>query len=165
MGTAGSGKTVIGSALATALGVRFVEGDAFHPPDNVEKMRSGQPLDDTDRHGWLLALGAELEAARDAGRGVVMSCSALKRRYRDLLRAGDDSVRFVFLTGDTRLLRERLQSRAGHYMPVSLLDSQLEALEVPATDESAWTFDIGETPATIVASIMARLTDSRTEAT
>ncbi len=165
MGTAGSGKTVIGSTLAAALGVPFVEGDAFHPPDNVEKMRSGRPLDDTDRHEWLLALGAELEAARDAGTGVVMSCSALKRRYRDLLRAGDDSVRFIFLTGEAALLRERLQSRTGHYMPVSLLDSQLDALEVPATDEGAWTFDIRESPATIVASIMARLADSRAGAT
>lgn len=157
MGTAGSGKTVVGTALAAALGIRFVEGDAFHPPDNVTRMAAGIPLTDDDRYGWLLALASQLRMAREVGDAIVLSCSALKRSYRDLLRSGDDTVRFICLVGEERLLRARLETRGGHFMPASLLQSQLATLELPMADEQAWTFDVAATPAQIVSAIVAQL--------
>ncbi len=157
MGAAGAGKSHIGAALATTLGVPFVEGDAFHPPGNVARMAAGIPLTDADRHGWLLALAQELRNARVAGQGVVLACSALKRRYRDLLRGGDDSVRFVFLSGSAAMLRARLAARPGHYMPASLIDSQLEALEAPHADEHAVTFDADQPPDAIIGAVIAHL--------
>ncbi len=157
MGAAGAGKSRIGSALAVALDVPFVEGDAFHPPENIARMAAGIPLDDQNRHGWLQALAAELQSARTASQGVVLACSALKRRYRDILRTGDDDVRFVFLTTDADVLRERLAARPGHFMPPSLIDSQLEALEPPHDDEHAWTFDARMLPDDIVAAVLRHL--------
>lgn len=157
MGTAGAGKTVVGTALADALAIPFVEGDSFHPPENVAKMASGTPLSDDDRQPWLVALAAQLRAARAANAGIVLSCSALKRRYRDTLRDGDKSVRFIFLRGTPSLLRERLDARTGHYMPPSLLASQFAALEPPAADEHAWTVDVTTTPEAIVADLVERL--------
>ncbi|HYW50824.1 MAG TPA: gluconokinase [Gemmatimonadaceae bacterium] len=161
MGAAGAGKSRIGAAIAAALEVQFVEGDAFHPPENVALMAAGIPLTDETRHGWLLALADQLRRARSDGRGVVIACSALKRRYRDLLRSGDDGVRFVFLASDAPLLRERLQRREGHYMPASLVDSQLEALEPPSPDERAWQYDAGASPESIVAHVVGRLLHDR----
>lgn len=160
MGTAGSGKSRIGSALATALAVPFIEGDAFHPPENIAQMAAGIPLDDDNRAGWLRALAEQLRVARAGGAGVVLTCSALKRRYRDILRNGDDTIRFIALTGSASLLRDRLNARTGHYMPASLLDSQLAALELPQPDESAFTYDITPEPDVIVAAIVARLQDA-----
>ena len=157
MGTAGSGKSRIGSALASALHVPFIEGDGFHPPENIAQMAAGIPLNDDNRAGWLRALAEQLRIARMSGTGVVVTCSALKRRYRDVLRTGDDSVRFIALTGDPMLLRDRLNARTGHYMPASMLDSQLAALELPGPDESAWTYDVAPEPETIVSTIVARL--------
>ena len=157
MGVCGSGKSLIGAALARELGVEFVEGDALHPPDNVKRMTAGIPLTDEDRHGWLLAISTRLREARRAGTGLVISCSALKRKYRDLLRsAGDADVRFVHLAGDRALIADRLANRRGHFMPTSLLDSQLAALEEPSADEGAWTCDIRETPESIVAGLVRR---------
>ncbi len=160
MGTAGSGKSRIGSALATALDVPFIEGDGFHPPENIAQMAAGIPLNDDNRAGWLRALAEQLRVARVNNTGVVLTCSALKRRYRDVLRTGSDTIRFIALTGDPSLLRDRLNSRTGHYMPASLLDSQLAALELPQPDESAWTYDIAQEPDVIVAAIVARLQDA-----
>ena len=157
MGPAGSGKSLIGAALADALRLPFVEGDSFHSPGNVALMAAGTPLTDEDRHGWLVALAAQLYVARTEARGVVMSCSALKRRYRDLLRTGDDATCFIFLRTDVGVLRERLHARTGHYMPVALLDSQLEALEPPRDDECAMTIDSHQRPAMIVATVLERL--------
>jgi gluconokinase len=157
MGAAGAGKTRIGAALATALGVPFVEGDAFHPPENVARMTAGVPLTDDDRQGWLLALAGELRTARASAQGVVVACSALKRRYRDVLRGGDDGVGFVFLSTDGDLLRARLAARPGHFMPPSLVESQLEALEPPQPDERAWTIDARTPPDAIVALIRRHL--------
>lgn len=157
MGAAGAGKSRIGSGLAAALQVPFIEGDAFHPPENIALMAAGTPLTDADRHGWLLALSRELRDARAAAHGVVLACSALRRRYRDLLRAGDDSVRFIFLTTNADVLRERLASRSGHYMPASLIDSQLEALEPPEADERAWAYDADTNPDDIVRDVLHRL--------
>ena len=157
MGPAGAGKSLIGAALADALQLPFVEGDAYHPPENVALMAAGTPLNDEHRHGWLLALAEQLRVARVDGRGVVMSCSALKRRYRDLLRSADDSACFIYLEASADLLRERLQVRSGHYMPATLLGSQLAALEPPQRDECALTIDAGQAPAAILAIIHERL--------
>jgi gluconokinase len=154
MGVAGAGKSLVGSALARALGVDFVEGDEYHPPENVARMAAGIPLTDDDRLGWLRALADRLRAAAKADRGLVMACSALKRSYRDLLRAGDPDVRFILLHGGRALLAERIAKRRGHYMPASLLDSQLATLEIPSPDEGAWTCDVASSPETIVAALV-----------
>lgn len=164
MGTAGAGKSRIGAALAAALQVPFVEGDAFHPAENVAQMAAGIPLTDAARRPWLLALATQLWVARTDGHGVVLACSALKRSYRDLLRNGDDTIRFILLTGDVALLRARLEARSGHYMPATLLDSQLATLELPGADERSWTFDARESPESIVATIVARLARAGTGA-
>src|SRR5262245_11668273 len=132
MGVAGSGKTTIGALFARARSLPFVEGDDLHPPENVRRMAAGIPLTDDDRLPWLLAIAARLRDAHRAGHGLVVACSALKRSYRDLLRTrGTADVRFVFLAGSRSLLLERLAGRRGHFMPPSLLDSQLGTLEEP----------------------------------
>lgn len=157
MGVCGSGKSLIGAELARALGVEFVEGDDLHPPENVKRMAAGIPLTDDDRHGWLMAIAARLREAHRAGVGLVVACSALKRRYRDLLRsAGDADVRFVYLAGNRALIEERMANRRGHFMPPSLLDSQFSILEEPSADERAWMCDISEAPARIVTDLMKR---------
>jgi gluconokinase len=154
MGVSGSGKTTVGEKLAAALGAEFAEGDAYHPPANVEKMRSGIPLDDADREPWLERLSAEIGRWLAAGRDVVLTCSALKQRYRDILQGGRPEVRFVYLCGSEELIRERLKRRRGHYMPASLLASQFAALEEP---EDAITVDIDRPADEIVASILVAL--------
>jgi len=157
MGVSGSGKSTIGAQLARALGVEFVEGDDLHPPSNVERMAAGIPLTDDDRQDWLIAIAARLRDAKRAGVGLVASCSALKRSYRDLLRsAGDPAVRFVYLKGIKPLLTERMAQRRGHFMPGSLLDSQLAILEEPSPDERAFLCDIREAPEAIVADLVRR---------
>jgi gluconokinase len=157
MGVAGAGKTVVGSLLANGLGAPFLEGDDLHPPANVRKMAQGIPLTDDDRQPWLAAIAARIAAAKRSGAGLVVACSALKRAYRDVLRGADADLRFVHLTGDRALIAQRLAHRAGHFMPRSLLDSQLATLEIPGPDEHAWTYDVAETPPSIVAGIVARL--------
>jgi gluconokinase len=154
MGVSGTGKTAVGTRLARALGGEFVEGDDYHPPANVAKMRSGTPLDDADRQPWLETLSREIGTWLDAGKTVVLACSALKQRYRDILKAGRAGVRFVHLEGDKDLIRSRLAGRRGHYMPASLLDSQFAALEEPT---EAITVGIEGTPDAIVAEIVAAL--------
>jgi gluconokinase len=154
MGVSGSGKTTVGQRLARALGAEFAEGDSYHPPANVEKMRRGIPLDDADREPWLERLRAEIGGWLEAGRKVVLACSALKQRYRDVLKAGRPGVRFVYLCGSEDLIRDRLKRRRGHYMPASLLASQFAALEEPG---DAITVDIGRPPDEIVTSILSGL--------
>ena len=154
MGVSGAGKTEIGTRLAKALGGTFAEGDDYHPPANVAKMRAGVPLDDADRGPWLEAMSREIGAWLDAGRTVVLACSALKQRYRDILKAGRPGVRFVHLKGDEALIRARLADRRGHYMPASLLESQLAALEEPS---DAITVAIDAPPDAIVAEICEAL--------
>ena len=157
MGVCGSGKSLIGATLARELDIEFVEGDALHPPDNVKRMAAGIPLTDQDRQGWLIAIAARLREAKRAGVGLVVSCSALKRRYRDLLRsAGDADVRFVHLAGSRALIAERMANRRGHYMPPSLLESQLSILEEPSPDERAWVCDISAAPHAIVGDLVTR---------
>jgi len=157
MGVSGSGKSLIGARFARELHVEFVDGDDLHPPDNLRRMAAGIPLTDQDRKSWLMTIAARLREAKHAGTGLVVSCSALKRRYRDLLRSsGDAKVHFVYLTGTRALLAERMANRRGHFMPPALLESQLETLEEPAPDERAWVCDIRETPETIVAALVKR---------
>jgi len=155
MGVCGSGKSLIGVQLARALDIEFVEGDGLHPPDNLQRMAAGTPLTDDERRGWLIAIAARLREAKRAGVGLVVSCSALKRSYRDLLRSvGEADVRFVYLAGSRALLAKRLAQRRGHFMPPSLLASQLAILEEPSPDEGAWVCDIRETPETIVGDLV-----------
>jgi gluconokinase len=155
MGVSGSGKSLIGALLARALDLAFVEGDTFHSPKNVARMSAGIPLTDADREGWLAAIATRLDAAR-GGPGLVVSCSALKHIYRDVLRAGRGDVQFIYLEGARALLEQRLAGRRGHFMPSSLLDSQLAILEAPAPDEHAWACDIREPPEVIVAGLVQR---------
>jgi gluconokinase len=157
MGVSGSGKSLIGASLARELGIDFVEGDEYHPAENVRRMASGVPLTDDDRAGWLRALAVRVREARDAGAGLVMTCSALKRSYRDVLRAEANELRFVFLRGPRALIAERLARRRGHFMPASLLDSQFATLEEPSPDEEAWVCDIRESPDDLVAALVARV--------
>lgn len=143
MGVAGSGKSTIAAGLAEKLGVDFIEGDSLHPQANVNKMAGGVPLTDDDRWPWLDKIGAHIEAERQAGRGVVVSCSALKHIYRDRLRAQvKGRVQFVMLNGSRDLIAGRMLGRKGHFMPQSLLDSQLATLEKPGPDEDAVILDI-----------------------
>lgn len=157
MGVSGCGKSTVGRALAARLGVNFVEGDALHPEQNVARMAAGIALTDADRHGWLQAVAAQLSHATAAASGVVVSCSALKRTYRDLLRAGAPDLRFVFLHGGPALLAERLAERSGHYMPPSLLQSQLQTLEPPGPDEAAIALDIALPPQALADEACRRL--------
>lgn len=135
MGVSGSGKSTIGAAIAAALALRFVDGDSLHSPASVARMRSGVPLTDDDRWPWLDRIGAELADAVRSPAGVVVACSALKRAYRDRIRAAAPGVRFVFLDGSRETIESRMATRSGHYMPTSLLASQLATLERPQDDE------------------------------
>ncbi|GBR70038.1 gluconokinase [Gluconobacter kanchanaburiensis] len=135
MGVSGTGKTTIASGLATRLGWRFQEGDALHPPANVEKMSAGQPLTDTDRAPWLALCHEWLRAQVEAEQGAVLTCSALKRAYREQLAGEGLPIEFVHIDTSADALAERLKRREGHFMPASLLPSQLATLEVPGDDE------------------------------
>lgn len=157
MGVSGAGKTTVGERLAAALGATFHEGDAFHPPANVAKMQRGEPLDDQDRLPWLAAIAGAIARADAAGEPAVFACSALKRRYRDILRAASARLRIVHLAGSEGLVRDRLTARRGHFMPPTLLPSQFRALEPPAPGELAIVVDIAAAPEAIVARICAAL--------
>ncbi|MGI6854445.1 gluconokinase [Mesorhizobium sp. 1B3] len=154
MGVAGSGKSFVGEALARNLGWRFIEGDALHPPANVARMAAGQPLTDEDRQGWLDAIGQDIATVVAQGQGVVATCSALKRIYRDRLRGWCEGILFVHVAIDKETARRRVGSRKGHFMPASLVDSQFATLEPPATGEPALTLD-GTLP---LKDILARIT-------
>ncbi len=136
MGVSGSGKSAVGVALAQRLGMEWIDGDDLHGDAAVVKMRAGVALDDDDRWPWLDRIGARLVAAAKNGKGAVIACSALKRAYRDRIRSRGPGVRFVFLRGGRDLIAGRLAGRLGHYMPASLLHSQLDALEAPGPDEA-----------------------------
>jgi gluconokinase len=156
MGVSGCGKSTVGARLAEALTLPFLEGDVLHPDSNVARMAAGVALSDEDREGWLQALAERLRQAQLAGQGLVLSCSALKRAYRDILRGGAPGLRFIYLHGDQALLAARMAARTGHYMPLSLLDSQLATLEPPGLDENAIGFEVAERPEDIVAAVLAR---------
>ena len=156
MGVTSTGKTEMGRRIAAALDVPFIDGDDLHPRSNVEKMAQGVPLEDADRWPWLDRVG---EALAEAEGTVVLACSALKRAYRDRIRAKAGPVRFVHLTGPKRVIAERMKMRVEHFMPVSLLDSQLATLEPPGPDEDAIEADIRRPPDELTAQVAARLRD------
>ena len=157
MGVSGSGKTTVARLLAERLGWVFAEGDDYHPPANVEKMHAGHPLTDADRAPWLAALTAWIGDHERAGTDAVLTCSALKRAYRDELRAGHPSVWFVHVSVDPATLKHRLEERKGHYMPASLLDSQLAALEPLQPDEPGLLVPGDGTPEDVVAQVLRSL--------
>ncbi|MEV0304486.1 gluconokinase [Streptomyces prasinus] len=157
MGVAGTGKTTIGPLLAARYGVPYAEGDDFHPPANIAKMSAGTPLDDEDRWPWLDAIGAW--ARGRAGLGGVVSSSALKRSYRDRLRAAAPDVVFVHLTGDRALIEDRMSHREGHFMPTALLDSQFATLQPLETDETGVAVEVSGSPEEITEQAVAALTD------
>ncbi|WP_426957935.1 gluconokinase [Muricoccus radiodurans] len=153
MGVSGAGKSTVGAMLAARLGRPFADADDFHPPANIAKMSAGTPLTDADRIPWLEGIGAYL-----AGHpGAVVGCSALKRAYRDRLRAACPDLAFLHLTGDPALIAARQASRPGHFMPASLLASQLATLEAPDADEGIIALDIAQPPARIVDAALAAL--------
>jgi gluconokinase len=131
MGVTGSGKTTVGRLLAERMNWSFFDADDFHPPANVEKMRRGQPLDDADRLPWLEKLHALMDDELQAGRSLVLACSALRQRYRDTLVSSASQVLFLYLRISPETARTRLEARGGHYMPAALVPSQFEALEEP----------------------------------
>ncbi|MET8245311.1 gluconokinase [Streptomyces sp. NPDC005202] len=157
MGVAGTGKTTIGPMLAARLGFPYAEGDDFHPQSNIAKMSAGKPLDDEDRWPWLDAIGAWAHGRE--GLGGVVSSSALKRSYRDRLRAAAPGVVFVHLTGDRQLIQDRMAHRQGHFMPTALLDSQFATLQPLEADERGVAVDVSGSPEDITARAMAALDD------
>jgi gluconokinase len=157
MGVSGSGKTTVASEVARRLGWVFAEGDDFHPAANVAKMRAGQPLTDEDRQPWLHALADWIGTREAAGDDAVLTCSALRRTYRDVLAHDHPSVRFVHVTASPANLRERLERRTGHYMPASLLDSQLATLQPLEPDEPGLTLPGDDDPSAGIEAVLARL--------
>jgi carbohydrate kinase (thermoresistant glucokinase family) len=154
MGVSGSGKTTVGALLAGRLRWRYAEADDFHQPSNVEKMAAGHPLTDEDRWPWLQAIGRWIDERRTAHEPGVVTCSALKRAYRDVLRGDRPEVRVVYLEGDRDLIAKRLVARHGHFFTASMLDSQFADLEPPQPDEQVLTISVDGTPAEVVQAII-----------
>jgi len=157
MGVSGSGKTTVSSLLAAALGCQFQEGDDLHPVENVEKMHGGTPLTDMDRLPWLHKIAAEIDGWRGRRESGVLTCSALKRSYRDIIIGNRPEVTLVYLKGPYDLIRRRMAARHERFMPVALLDSQFAALEEPTPDEHPITVDVGGRPADIARAIVRQL--------
>ncbi|MEU3353286.1 gluconokinase [Streptomyces sp. NPDC037389] len=157
MGVAGTGKTTVGPLVAEALGVPYAEGDDFHPAANIAKMSAGTPLDDDDRAPWLDAIGDWARGRTGAGGGGVVSCSALKRAYRDRLRAAAPGLVFLHLTGDRELIAGRMAARKGHFMTARLLDSQFATLEPLGADEAGIAVDVAPEAAVIAERAVAAL--------
>jgi len=157
MGVSGSGKTTVAGILADRLGWAFQEGDALHSRSNIEKMRSGQPLNDADRQDWLEAVAEWIERRLDAGENGIITCSALKRTYRAVIDRRGSGVLFVYLAGSQATIAPRLAARQAHFMPARMLDSQFETLEEPVPDEPHLWIDIGPPPHVIAEQILHKL--------
>lgn len=157
MGVSGSGKSTIGKLLSERLDIPFIDGDDLHPPANVRKMAAGHPLSDEDRWPWLRIIGQTLSEADRAETGLIVACSALKRSYRDAIREVEPRTRFVHLAGSAELLASRMKRRRGHYMPIELLESQLEALEPLAGDEPGATVSVEQGPDEVAQAALAAL--------
>lgn len=162
MGVSGVGKTSVATELAARTGWGFAEGDDFHPESNRQKMASGHPLDDEDRWPWLRRVAGWIGEQEAAGRGGVITCSALKRGYRDLLRDGHPSVRFVHLLADQQIVADRITARKGHYMPPALLQSQLDTLEPLQADEPGIDVDTAGDPGEVAARALTLLAEHDT---
>ena len=157
MGVSGSGKTTVSALLAAALGCQFQEGDDLHPAANVEKMHSGTPLTDADRLPWLRKIAEEIDGWRARGESGVLTCSALKRSYRDIIIGDRSDLVLVYLKGSHDLIHRRMVARHEHFMPVALLDSQFATLQEPTLDEHPITVDVGGRPIEIVSEIVRQL--------
>jgi carbohydrate kinase (thermoresistant glucokinase family) len=157
MGVSGAGKTTVGKALARRLGWPFEEGDVLHPAANIAKMRAGKPLDDRDRAPWLKAIGRWIDERAAAGESGVISCSALKRAYREELTAGRPQVKIVYLHGSEALIAKRLAKRKHHFMPPKLLGSQFADLQPPSADEGALIVDVDQDVSAVVEDIVRGL--------
>ncbi|HZQ02372.1 MAG TPA: gluconokinase [Reyranella sp.] len=157
MGVSGCGKSTIGKGLSRRLGWQYQEGDALHPPANVAKMKSGQPLDDDDRLPWLRKVADRIDQWRKDGVSGIITCSALKRAYRDIIIGKRPGVALLYPKGSKELIASRIAHRRGHFMPASLLDSQFAALEEPSPDENAITVSVDQTPDQIVDEVVERL--------
>ncbi len=157
MGVSGSGKTTLARGVAQRLGWRLVEGDDFHPPANVAKMHAGTPLTDDDRWPWLRAIAREIDAMRSRGEDGIVACSALKRVYRDILIGERKDVLLVYLQGSKELIAARIAARTGHFMPPTLLDSQLATLEEPDEAEHPIIVSIAPQPDAIINKVVRRL--------
>jgi len=157
MGVSGCGKSTVGALLAERLEWPFKDGDALHPPHNLAKMARAVPLDDADRAPWLSAVAACIDAWRSSRTCGVITCSALKRRYRDIIIGGRDNVRLIYLHAEPALLQQRLAARSDHFMGASMLDSQLAALEAPTVDEHAIVLDVRASPSALVSELIDRL--------
>jgi gluconokinase len=157
MGVSGSGKSTVGALVAQRLQCEFQDADWFHPPANVDKMHNGIPLTDKDRWPWLHAIAAWIDTTRGSGRRGVMACSALKRRYRNVLIGDRADVRLVYLKGDEALIARRIATRHEHFMPPALLHSQFEALEEPGPEENPIIVSIEPAPREIAAQIVSAL--------
>lgn len=155
MGVSGSGKSTIAAAVAARTGALFLDADDFHPPANTAKMAAGTPLTDDDRWPWLAAVGDEIARRAASGTTVVMACSALKRSYRRVIQERGGDVCFAHLDGSRELLAERIGGRAGHFMPATLLGSQLVALERLQPDEPGFVVDVGRTPDDIADAVVS----------
>jgi len=161
MGVSGSGKSTIGALLAEKLGWPFADADGFHPPENVAKMAAGTPLTDADRWPWLDAIAAHIDAARKAGQPVVVACSALRRAYRDRLRAGHGDLLFLHLSGAPEVIAARQAARQGHFMPPSLMASQFATLEDTVAEPDAVTVSVKASPDEVVEAALAHLRQHR----
>ena len=157
MGVSGSGKTTVAVQLSAALGCQFQEGDDLHPPENVEKMHAGTPLTDADRLPWLRKIAEEIDGWRARGESGVLTCSALKRSYRDIIIGDRAGVTLIYLKGSHDLIHRRMAARRAHFMPVAMLDSQFATLQEPRPDEHPITVDVGGSPIEIVTEIVHQL--------
>jgi carbohydrate kinase (thermoresistant glucokinase family) len=164
MGVSGSGKTTVSVFLAAALGCQFQEGDDLHPAENVEKMQSGTPLTDADRLPWLRKIAREIDVWRARHESGVLTCSALKLSYRDIIIGGRSDVTLVYLRGSYDLIHRRMVARHGHFMPATLLDSQFATLQEPTPDEHPIIVDVGNPPAEVAAEIVHQLEERHVNA-
>ena len=163
IGVSGCGKSTVGRQLANALDLDFFEGDDAHSAANIEKMASGQPLNDADRHDWLISLTETIRMAKAQGRGLVLSCSALKIHYRTILRSGNPDLFFVHLHGEKQVILPRLHSRNNHFMPPALLDSQFADLEMLGSDEKGITLNVAHSPEELVQILVQILLASQSD--
>ncbi len=157
MGVCGSGKSAVGHAIVARTGWRFLEGDEVHSPENVAKMHAGIPLTDADRWPWLKAIAARMDAWQAEGVSGIVACSALKRGYRDLLLAGREDARLVYLRGRREVIDQRMAARRGHYMPASLVDSQFATLEEPVPGERPIVLDVDAPVEALAEAVLAAL--------